>query len=1305
MKNKFLKLIPISFFALTPMVIVTSCSTNGTTNSPEFQNNIDQLFQENKLSFNFKNPVITEEIFQKYQNDLEKISIAFELKNETDLQLDWTIEKLSLENNLLKVNILIKNSEGQVASKTIELNGIFNQKQNYIDGVYRSVQNNLKLKPEYSKTKLLDLFAKTKTEKDIQDLFLIDDYLDINVELNFASQSINDEEKMKYTIIMKDEQGNILKPSTVNTLYFQFDNDLIQPVTLLMQSDLRTDANSDNNRIPNGYYGKTFLIKDLNDNKLIINQGLGSKNITESLDFANFNEIEFGENASFSGNQISDLKFDLSAKVSNLKSSLFTGNKIKTVELPLNIDNFNIGAFDSTTVIKNLDQVSDLKKFYDATTKTIYLNKIDPITEKDGDEPAKLIIEQMLKLVARSQGGDNQTVDVNSIVLPSFYFDTNFDTKIKIKTKTIEFNSQAVNKNIQSAADLEFEEFKTNISNWEIEKINIPDSVILIDEEYLPKNENTIITRTINNDVLGLIKNNQLDLKTKLGLLKTKLNLQSDELFNNLASDYKFLDKLFYSFSSQVQQLQALNKIMINDTSSNTTLTMSDFSNNLKFFKDLNNGNKNSKTVEIDKKYQKIDISGFNYFRSNLKGSNITLIRPKNDSFSWLDQSGKLSISQFQAQFDQSKESEPYKILRGLEEQIKSIDMAGVTTINNNLFYELDFSSTANKTPLQMDLTNVTQIGTAAFYYTRGLSYTTTSSDKWTSVGARAFYSSGLTGSLNLSGLTTIEESAFQSNSLSSVTLGNKLTTIGNSAFQYNSLTAITLPNSLTTIGTYAFASNSSLTTVTNNAAITQIPDGLFQSTGLTTFDFANITKIGSSAFSNTKLTGALNLPKLTQIGSSAFSNIPTIKSVQWNPKITEIPDYLFQNTGLTTFNFSGITKVGSSAFSGSKLANTIDLSSVKTINNQAFSNTLITTLKLKNDAEIANDAFSNIATLTSVENFNFQNLKIEDLFSAEQISKINFNLNASDLNNLFHYDSQSKKLDLSSLKEWTKEYSNKFKIFLKDKTEFSEVVLPAVEQPNYELMNLILNSKAIINKLTWKADNVKTMNFSLGNRTNIKSLDSEFTLGMSSIPENAFSGLKLNANQKLNLNTVTSVGAFAFSGSNINNFENTSSIKTIAQYAFNYQTQMQLADQIEIDDNAFSATSDQPVLPPTVTQNKRIIKDEYLKIYDPSTKILDFTKADSAGKYFDDRSKWESYLDIGKYLVRGAVDKIILPPVYVIWERLVDNLSDVKEIVFQKQNQQIVENAFAGTTIKNKPQQNQTNVIFDDAGFFENNN
>ena len=1270
MKNKFLKLIPISFFAVTPMVIVTSCSNNGTSVSSEFQNHINQLFQENKISFNFKNPIITEEIFEKYQNNLEKISKAFELKNETDLELNWTIEKLTLDQNILKVNILIKNSDGQIASKTIELNGVFNQKQNYIDGVYRAVQNNLKLKPEYSKTKLLDLFEKTKTEKDIQDLFLIDDYLDINVELNFASQSINDEEKMKYTIIMRDDQGNLLRPSTVNTFYFQFDNDLVQPVTLLMQSDLRADNNSDNNRIPNGYYGKTFLIKDLNDSKLIFNQSLGSKNITESLDFTNFNEIEFGENASFSGNQISDLKFDLSAKVSNLKSGLFTGNKIKTVELPLNIDNFNVGAFDSATVIKNLDQIADLKKFYDATTKTIYLNKVDPNVQ----EPAKLI-EQMLSLVARSQGGDNQTVDVNLIVLPAFQFNTD----IKIKTKTIEFNSQVVNKNIQNAADLEFEEFKTNISKWEIEKISIPDSVILIDEEYLPKNGTTIITRTLNSAVLNLIKTNQLDLKTKLTLLKTKLNLQSDELFNNLASDSKFLDKLFYSFTSQVQQLQTLNKIVINDTSSNITLTMSNFSSNLKFFQSTNSS-KDPKSVEIDKKYQKIDISSFNSFRSNLKSSNINLARQKNNNFTWLDENGKLSLNQFQTQF--GKESEPYKILRGFEEQIKSIDVTGVTAINNSLFYELDFSTT-NKTPLQMDLTNVTQIGKEAFYYTKGLSYITTNSEKWTSVGARAFYSSGLTGSLNLSGLTTIEESAFYSNSLSSVSLGNNLTTIG----------------------TYAFASNSSLTTVTNNAAITQIPDGLFQSTGLTNFDFTNVTKVGSYAFSGSKLTGALDLSKLTEIGSSAFSNIPTIISVQLSSTITEIPDYLFQNTGLTTFNFSGITKVGSSAFSGSKLAGTIDLSTVKTINNQAFSNTAITTLKLKNDAEIANGAFSNITSLTSVENFNFQNLKIEDLFSAEQISKINFNLNDSDLNTLFNYDQTNKKLDLSLLKQWTSEYSNKFKIFLKDKTSFSEVILPAVEQQNYELMNLILNSNATINKLTWKADNLKIMNFSLANRSNIKSLDSEFTLGMNSIPEHAFSNLQLNGNQKLNLNTVTSVGSFAFWGSNINNFENTSSIKKIAQYGFNYQAEMQLADEVEIDDNAFSATVDKSVLPPTVTQNNRIKKGEYLKIYDQSTKILDFTKADPAGKYFDDRSKWESYLDISKYLVRGDVDKIILPPVYVVWKRLVDNLSDVKEIVFQKQNQQIESEAFAGTTIKNKPQQNQTNVIFDDAGFFENNN
>ena len=78
------------------------------------------------------------------------------------------------------------------------------------------------------------------------------------------------------------------------------------------------------------------------------------------------------------------------------------------------------------------------------------------------------------------------------------------------------------------------------------------------------------------------------------------------------------------------------------------------------------------------------------------------------------------------------------------------------------------------------------------------------------------------------------------------------------------------------------------------------------------------------------------------------------------------------------------------------------------------------------------------------------------------------------------------------------------------------------------------------------------------------------------------------------------------------------------------------------------------------------------------------------------------SYLNIGKYLVRGDVDKIILPPVYVIWTELVDNLSEVNEIVFQNENQQIQSGAFIGTTIKNKPQQNQTNIIYDGDNFFK---
>ena len=64
-------------------------------------------------------------------------------------------------------------------------------------------------------------------------------------------------------------------------------------------------------------------------------------------------------------------------------------------------------------------------------------------------------------------------------------------------------------------------------------------------------------------------------------------------------------------------------------------------------------------------------------------------------------------------------------------------------------------------------------------------------------------------------------------------------------------------------------------------------------------------------------------------------------------------------------------------------------------------------------------------------------------------------------------------------------------------------------------------------------------------------------------------------------------------------------------------------------------------------------------------------------------------------------MQKVILPPVYVIWDGFVDQLGTIETVVFHSLNQQIYVGAFNETIVQTKPEQNQTNIIYDGAGFF----
>ena len=147
----------------------------------------------------------------------------------------------------------------------------------------------------------------------------------------------------------------------------------------------------------------------------------------------------------------------------------------------------------------------------------------------------------------------------------------------------------------------------------------------------------------------------------------------------------------------------------------------------------------------------------------------------------------------------------------------------------------------------------------------------------------------------------------------------------------------------------------------------------------------------------------------------------------------------------------------------------------------------------------------------------------------------------------------------------------------------------------------------------------------------------------------------------------------------------------------------MVLGTEVKLQDDSFSATSQSDSkLPATVSRNQIFNQSsKYWQIYNKDTKVLDFTKAEIAGKKFFSRDDWKEYLDIGLYLLDGDVKEIILPEIYVIWNGFVNGLGRVDKITFQTLNQQIYNGAFTNTTIVNKPDQNQTNIIYDGDNFF----
>lgn len=296
-----------------------------------------------------------------------------------------------------------------------------------------------------------------------------------------------------------------------------------------------------------------------------------------------------------------------------------------------------------------------------------------------------------------------------------------------------------------------------------------------------------------------------------------------------------------------------------------------------------------------------------------------------------------------------------------VESQMKTIDLAapgtlGVEALNlvNTLpamqFLRLsgklnadDWNSIKNMTGLKcIDLTNaqITDIPDNAFS-SSSLRFVDLPTCLKT-IGAQAFYKRYLTGKLTLPAtLEKIGTEAFAYNNITEVEIPDNVTFMDTHVFRDNQkLITAKLGTGLTSLNTGCFYNCQALKTVTGGANVKTIYGDCFKyCAALETASDLQPRKVESSAFAGAKTLQSFNFADITDLGSYAFQSCQALKSVEL-PKISYMSSGCFNDcSSITTVKLGDkIRYIPSDAFNGcSSLEEVVMGSSVRELGSYCF--------------------------------------------------------------------------------------------------------------------------------------------------------------------------------------------------------------------------------------------------------------------------------------------------------------------------------------------------------------------------------
>ena len=245
-------------------------------------------------------------------------------------------------------------------------------------------------------------------------------------------------------------------------------------------------------------------------------------------------------------------------------------------------------------------------------------------------------------------------------------------------------------------------------------------------------------------------------------------------------------------------------------------------------------------------------------------------------------------------------------------------------------------------------------------------------------------------------GTQTIADGAFmqiagnQANgALKSVSFPRSLKEIKSGAFRQSSLTSVELPANVT-FGSYIFDCSKSLTIVTTESGVTEIPakafwgcenltsvtladsvkaigESAFERAGFTEINLNKVTKIGKYAFYFSKLK-SITVPAAAECDTGAFMNCPDLTTATVNG--TKLGKYMFWYcTGLTSLTANNVTEIDEGALGYCVKLTSLPLDKVTSIGHGAFRNChALTTVTIPSSVQsFGKYVFADCGNLSSV--------------------------------------------------------------------------------------------------------------------------------------------------------------------------------------------------------------------------------------------------------------------------------------------------------------------------------------------------